>query len=139
MAPARSSAALCAPTLLCSMYFSRETRREFFDAYVRDGNRSAEGNLVQDADAMVCSHPTGMCELAMPFNRSIILWATTRFEQGRERNADRLSAYIRNVRAIAARPGNILAANNMYDVHYLRCVRVCTCAGRVVSQSGDVL
>jgi len=67
---------------------------------------------------MVCSHPTGMCELAMPFNRSVVLWATTRFEQGRERSAQRLAGYVTNFRALAALPGSAVLANNMYDGHY---------------------
>ena len=99
-----------------SMYFGISRRQEFFEAY-REGGTG--GRLVLDSDAMVCSHPTGMCELAMPFNRSVILWATTRFEQGRERNRGRLEGYIKNFRALAALPGSVVLANNMYDVHYI--------------------
>jgi hypothetical protein len=98
-----------------SMYFGGAVRRAFFEAYRPGG---AGGGLVAGADAMVCSHPTGMCELAMPFNRSVVLWATTRFEQGRERSAQRLAGYVANFRALAALPGSAVLANNMYDVHY---------------------
>ena len=98
-----------------SMHFGGATRRAFFEAYREQG---PGGPLVLGSDAMVCSHPTGMCELAMPFNRSVVLWATTRFEQGRERHRERLAGYITNFRALAALPGSVVLANNMYDVHY---------------------
>lgn len=100
-----------------SMYFSRQTRLEFFDAYRKNDGKSE--HLISQADAVICSHPTGMCELYMPFNTSIILWATTRFEQGREHDPDRLRGLIKNVRAIAAQPWNAVMANNWYDVHYI--------------------
>jgi hypothetical protein len=98
-----------------SLHFGGAVRRAFFEAYRPGG---AGGGLLAQADAMVCSHPTGMCELAMPFNRSVVLWATTRFEQGRERSAPRLAGYVANFRALAALPGSAVLAHNMYDVHY---------------------
>ncbi len=100
-----------------SMHLSPDVRRAFFGAY---GPGGSGGVLMAGADAMVCSHPTGMCEVAMPFNRSLLLWATTRFEQGRERSAARFGGFVRNVRAMAALPGSAMLANNMYDVHYVQ-------------------
>ena len=97
-----------------SMHFGGAVRREFFDAYSQEKN-----SLIREVDAMVCSHPTGMCELVMPFGRPAILWATTRFEQGRERHANRFGGFVKNFRALAALPGSAVAANNMYDVHYV--------------------
>jgi hypothetical protein len=100
-----------------SMHLSPGVRREFFGAYAPGGGGGA---LVAASDAMVCSHPTGMCEVVMPFNRSVFLWATTRFEQGRERSAARFGGFVRNFRAMAALPGSAVLANNMYDAHYVR-------------------
>jgi len=99
-----------------SMYFGSGVREEFFNAYCNKG----VSDMVAASAAMVCSHPTGMCELAMPFNRSLILWATTRFEQGRERHKERFSGFIKNFRAMASLPGSVVLANNMYDVHYIQ-------------------
>jgi hypothetical protein len=100
-----------------SMHLTPGVRRAFFSAYAPGGGG---GDLLAGSDAMVCSHPTGMCEVAMPFNRSLLLWATTRFEQGRERSAARFGGFVRNVRAMAALPGSAVLANNMYDAHYVR-------------------
>ena len=97
-----------------SMHFGEVVRHEFFEAYRSDAQR-----LVKDADVMICSHPTGMCELIMPFGKPVILWATTRFEQGRERHVVRLNGWIQNFQSLAALPGSAVAANNMYDVHYV--------------------
>lgn len=118
-----------------SMYLTPAARRAFFAAYtdVRAAPRQptswvgwllGEGipppldPLVMHSDALVCSHPTGSCELAMPFNRPAIIWATTRFELGRECNARRMCGYVHNLRALASIPGSVVLANNMYDVHY---------------------
>jgi len=123
-----------------AMYLHPRERRRFFEAYADIpslpllslsrldratgglllGDTTGTRDLVTAADAMVCSHPTGMCELAMPFNRSLIIWATTRFELGRELNAERMCGYVRNLRAMASLPGSVVLANNMYDVQYLR-------------------
>lgn len=75
--------------------------------------------LLARSDAVICSHPVGMCELYMPFNISIILWATTRFEQGREDDEYRFSGLIKNVQAIGKKPYNSVIANNLYDVAYI--------------------
>jgi hypothetical protein len=97
---------------LSTLYLSQPAKESFYDAY-----RSAD-SLVRKMDAMICSHPSGMCELIMPFNRSVILWVTTRFEQGREGNPDKMRGLISNFRALAKRPDTSILANNMYDVHY---------------------
>jgi len=51
-------------------------RRRFFDAYKNDEE-------FRRVDLFVCSHPVANCELFMPFNRSILVYATTRLEFGR--------------------------------------------------------
>lgn len=113
-ATSESLAVLRAGDVDHSMHFSMPVRQAFFDAY----RSQSAPPLVRDVDAMVCSHPTGMCELIMPFNRSTILFATTRFEQGRERHRERFGGWVTNFRALATLPGSAVLANNLYDVHY---------------------
>lgn len=47
----------------------------------------------------------------------MLIYATTRFEQGRERDARRFEAFAVNFRAMAAMPGSSVLANNLYDSH----------------------
>jgi hypothetical protein len=95
------------------IYASRELKRALFDAYAN------APSLPLSHDVFHCSHPTGMCELFMPFNISMLVLATTRFEQGRENDAARFAAFVRNFRAMAAMPGTTVLANNLYDAHYV--------------------
>jgi len=103
-----------------------EMRRALFDAYKNDPE-------FQRVDAFVCSHPVANCELYMPFNRTLIVYATTRAEFGRfDKNVEwrkpflnvrspfRWEEWVDNLQKIAAIPGNIIAANNMYDVAYIK-------------------
>ncbi len=97
---------------LSTLYLTQQAKEDFYNAY------RSENSLIRKMDAMICSHPSGMCELIMPFDRSVILWVTTRFEQGREGNADKMRGLIGNFRALAERPDTSILANNLYDVHY---------------------
>jgi hypothetical protein len=45
-------------------------RRHFFDAY--KGPHSG----LQNVDAFICNHPPALCELYMPFNKSIMVMAS---------------------------------------------------------------
>lgn len=103
-----------------------DMRRRFFDAYKDDPE-------FKRVDAFICSHPVANCELYMPFNRSIIVYATTRAEFGRfddvvawrqkdinARSPFRWEEWVQNLRLIAATPGNIVAANSVYDVQYIK-------------------
>lgn len=73
----------------------------------------------QSVDAFICMHAAATCELFVPFNRPIIIVATIRYDNGRvglnewKRWNDRLLE-------IAAEPTNVIAANNRYDVEYMR-------------------
>eukprot|EP00741_Cyanophora_paradoxa_P010430 tig00000037_g10085.t1 len=49
-------------------------RRKFFAAYKKDEEFAK-------VDAFICSHPVANCELFLPFNRTVILYLTTRLEQ----------------------------------------------------------
>lgn len=87
-------------------------RQRFYQFY----KNKKEMNLV---DAFVCFHPAAMCELYMPFNRSIIVIASTRYELGRFEEK-RWKKWNMNLRTIATDPKNVLAANNAYDAQYIR-------------------
>lgn len=86
--------------------------RQFYDFY----RNQVEMNLV---DAFVCFHPSAMCELYMPFNRTLIIIASTRYELARyERN--QWLKWNENLIRISQDPKNIVAANNLYDAKYIR-------------------
>jgi hypothetical protein len=102
-----------------------QMRQRFFQAYKNDEE-------FRRVDLFVCSHPVANCELYMPFNRSLLVYATTRLEFGRddefvawrkpsidERSPRRWREWVSNLKAIASRPGNMVAANNLFDVHYI--------------------
>ena len=38
---------------------------------------------MQGVDAFVCSHPAAMCEVFEPFNKTLLVYATTRYEMAR--------------------------------------------------------
>jgi hypothetical protein len=95
------------------IYASSLTKRLFFESY-------KDGGLPYNQDVFHCSHPTGMCEFFMPFDIPMIVWATTRFEQGREGNTLRFNGFVQNFIALASRPGTVVLANNLYDVHYIK-------------------
>ena len=101
-------------------------RRDFFDAYKHDPEFAR-------VDAFLCTHPTANCELFMPFNKSIIINAAARIEFGRyddnipwrrerltSRSYEQWREWVKNLQLIAARPENVVMANNLYDVAYIK-------------------
>ena len=100
-------------------------RKKFYNAYKSDEEFEA-------IDTIICSHPVANCELYMPFNKSMIIYATTRLEFGRydenvswrktsigKSSLSRWHEWIHNLRLIAENPGNFIAANNLYDAKYI--------------------
>ena len=100
-------------------------RKKFYDAYKSDEEFEA-------IDTIICSHPVANCELYMPFNKSMIIYATTRLEFGRydenvswrktsigKTSLSRWHEWIHNLRLIAENPRNFIAANNLYDAKYI--------------------
>lgn len=94
------------------MTLNPELIQEFFEAYKDDP-------VMKSVDAFVCYHPTAMCELYMPFNKSIIVVSSTRFELGRF-EADRFKKWIENLQLIASDQKNFVGANNLYDARYIQ-------------------
>jgi hypothetical protein len=101
-------------------------RRRFFEAYRDDGE-------MKRVDIVICSHPVANCELYMPLNRSLVIYPTTRLEFGRHddviewrkpllnsRSPLRWEEWVANLVAMAKQPHVALAANNLFDVHYVR-------------------
>ena len=69
---------------------------------------------MKTVDAFLCLHAISMCELFMPFNRTLIAIASTRYEIGRH-DKDSWLLWNENLRRIASHPHNTVAANNRYD------------------------
>ena len=70
-------------------------------------------------DAILCTHADSMCEIFMPFEKPLIVVASTRYEIGRYEE-DRWSQWNHNLQKIAAKPGNVVGANNVYDLEYMK-------------------
>ncbi|CAF0786262.1 unnamed protein product [Adineta steineri] len=87
-------------------------RKQFYEVYKND----SEMNQV---NIFMCFHPVGMCELFMPFNRTMIIIASTRYELGRHEKEE-WENLNNNLRIIASNPRNIIAGNNLYDAEYIR-------------------
>ena len=87
-------------------------RNEFFQNYFKD----SEFNQI---DAVLCTHAASMCELFMPFNKNLVVLVSTRFEIGRHSKI-RWLEWIDNLSLIASKNSNFVAANNHYDLEYLR-------------------
>ena len=75
---------------------SQAIRKKFYEYY-------KSNSLMKRVDAFVCFHPAAMCELFMPFNRTIIVIASTRYELGRF-SADQWNTWNKNLRLIASDP-----------------------------------
>lgn len=102
-------------------------KKDFYEAYKDD----AEFKRV---DAFLCSHPAANCELFLKFNKSVIVYATTRLEFGRHdggvfwrrdhwnpsKGLASWETWIQSLIQISQDPKSIIAANNLYDVHYIK-------------------
>ena len=84
---------------------------KFYRSYIDDLE-------MKEVTAYVCALPVAMCEAFLHFNRSIIVWATTRYEQGRP-EPDKWEQLNENLLSIANHPTSVLAANNLYDLKYM--------------------
>lgn len=87
------------------------TRRAFVEAY-KDDPEFAK------VDIVMCFHPSAMCELFMPLGKRLFVIATTRYEMGRH-TRQQWFTWNENLKKIAATPGNVIGANNLYDARYI--------------------
>lgn len=90
---------------------STDVKRRFIQSYEHDMD-------MKTVDAVMCFHPSAMCELFMSFQKRLFVIATTRYEMGRETAVSWLS-WNHNLKMIASDPQNVVAANNMYDARYI--------------------
>lgn len=74
--------------------------------------------MLTSADGVVCSHPAALCEVWLPFNKSILLIVTANLELARE-NHERWRAWLETVVAFSKAPRVVVAANNRYDQAYV--------------------
>lgn len=89
-----------------------ELKLQFFLEYEHDPE-------MRGVDVFLCNHAAAMCEVFMPFNRPMIVLASTRYELGRH-TADRWQEWNQNLQRIAEHPGSIVVANNAYDAEYIK-------------------
>jgi hypothetical protein len=105
-------------------------RRDFYNHYKDDAE-------MKRVDIVIASHPSANIELYMALNKSLIVYATTRLNFGRhDANIDwrqntlrqpgkmeeakiKWIEWLHNLKHIALNPKNVLAANNLYDKHYI--------------------
>ena len=86
-------------------------------------------------DAFICHHPAANCELFLPFDKPIIIHATTRIEFGRhdagidwrlgagyeeEKAKRKWRSWISTIMKLDKDKRNIIAANNAYDAEYIK-------------------
>jgi hypothetical protein len=110
---------VCLPILQIDNHnriFEFELQRRQVDELYEIYGKDPEWQMV---DAFLCFYPAAICELFERFNQSKIVLTTGRYDfqrpgkvQWKEWN-DRLAS-------IAAGPGSVIAANNQYDVQYMR-------------------
>ena len=87
-------------------------KQRFVDAYRNDAE-------MKRADAVLCFHPSAMCEVFMELSPRKFVVASTRYEMGRHAPSE-WKQWNANLKRIAANPLNIVAANNRYDAEYIK-------------------
>lgn len=90
-----------------------ESTRKRFQAAYRDDKELASANIV------MCFHPSAMCELFMPLKKRLFVIASTRYEMGRHDKED-WTHWNEHLKIIAADSKNVIAANNVYDLEYIK-------------------
>ena len=88
--------------------------KENFEFYKSDSTCTS-------VDAFHCLFPASMCEMWMPFNKTIIVNPVHRYSMGRctKQEFDRLNEHLR-ILAAMEHPKHIMAASSKYDMEYLR-------------------
>ena len=90
--------------------------KENFEFYKND-------EKIASVDAFICSFPASMCELWLPFNKTIIYLPTHRYNLGRctKEQWDRLNEHVTLLASSSApHPRHIIAAASVYDQEYMR-------------------
>ena len=86
-------------------------RKNFFDAYKSD-------HVFKTVDFVFCSFPMAICQAYMPFNKTLIVQSTVRYEAGRE-TTGAFKRWLYDTKLMMD-AGHIVVANNVYDSEYIR-------------------
>ena len=89
-----------------------ELKWKFWKSYVSDA-------WMDSFAGFLCEHSIALCEIYMAFGKPMILIASTRYEVGRQ-GKEAWKRLNENLQAISLNPDNTLAANNLYDLEYLK-------------------
>ena len=93
------------------MDLGKDVIQKFYKSYKNDP-------AMQSVTAFLCTLPVAMCEAFVPFNKSLIIIASIRYEQGRG-EAERWQALNSLLSDVSRDPRSVLAANNLYDAKYI--------------------
>ena len=102
-------------------------RERFLAHYTRDDE-------FRRVDAFLCSYPAANCELFVPFNKSLIVYVTSRLEFGRfdsflksrkpyvddAKSLERWRSWVQTLIDLSRDPKHVIVANSRYDVEYIR-------------------
>jgi hypothetical protein len=91
---------------------SAELKSAFYAAYKDDP-------VMKSVDAFLCTDVVATCQLYMQFNKTIIIIATTRYNVYRE-DLRSWNKWTDDLKRIAADPRNVIVANSIYDVRFMR-------------------
>lgn len=96
----------CGPPANANQY-----RRDFF-------NHFKNVPFFKNFDGFICAHPAAVCEMFMPFNKTLIMVLTIPFDHGRE-NRERFLLWRKEIQQIVKDPRNVIVSNNLYDREYM--------------------
>ena len=94
-----------------SLHLTEANARDVFEYYKHDTD-------LFDTDAFICQFPVSMCELFIPFNRSIIMVASHRLFLGRCSLSQALKL-IQHVQDLSKSSKHFILASNRYDAEYI--------------------
>jgi len=93
------------------MDLGNDVIQQFYESYKGDP-------AMRSVTAFLCTLPVSMCEAFVPFNKSLIIIASIRYEQGRG-EPERWRALNSLLVSVSRDPRSLLAANNLYDAKYI--------------------
>lgn len=93
------------------MQLDKDIIRQFYMSYRDDP-------AMLSVTAFLCTLPVSMCEAFVPFNKSLVIVASIRYEQGRG-EPERWQALNSLLATVASNKRSVLAANNLYDAKYI--------------------
>lgn len=94
------------------MQLDEDIIRQFYKSYRDDP-------AMLSVTAFLCTLPVSMCEAFVPFNKSLVIVASIRYEQGRG-EPERWQALNSLLASVASNKRSVLAANNLYDAKYIK-------------------